>query len=254
VNTVLGIRPEVVRAVRAIGGSSYLIAFTGAGVSAESGIPTFRGPGGLWRRYKPEELASPEGFKRNPRLVWEWYAWRMQLVERAKPNKAHILLSRLEESGILKCIITQNVDGLHQRSGSKNVIELHGNIWRARCIECYYTTIHHEPPPKESLPPTCPRCGALLRPDVVWFGEPLPSGALARAYSEAANADVVLVIGTSGAVEPAGSIPLIAWHRGAHIINVDPNPNRYDGISYVNIKAKATAFAEAVAREMGITL
>ena len=237
---------------RLIDESRYLVAFTGAGISADSGIPTFRGPNGLWRRYKPEELASPEGFSRNPRLVWEWYAWRMSIIAKAKPNPAHIFLAKLEELGVLKVVITQNVDGLHQRAGSKNVIELHGNIWRVRCVECGYKWVLGEPPKDQELPLHCIKCGGLARPDVVWFGEPLPTEALRRAYNEMLNADVVMVIGTSGAVEPAGSLPLIAYERGAKIVNVNPEPNRYDSIAYINVRERAAAFFDSLLKEYGL--
>lgn len=234
---------------RLIDGSTYLVAFTGAGISADSGIPTFRGPDGLWRRYRPEELASPDAFSRNPRLVWEWYAWRMGIIARAKPNPAHIFLAKLEKLGILKAVITQNVDGLHQRAGSRNVVELHGNIWRARCIECGYKWTLTGPPSSQDLPLHCIRCGSLARPDVVWFGEPLPSDALKRAYNEMLRADVVIVIGTSGVVEPAGSLPLIAYERGAKIVNVNPEPNRYDPIAHINVRERAAAFFALLLKE-----
>jgi NAD-dependent deacetylase len=242
----------VEEAVRALRGAGYLVAFTGAGISAESGIPTFRGPGGLWRRFKPEELATPEAFARDPRLVWEWYRWRMELVFKARPNKAHRLLAELERMGLLRAVITQNVDCLHRAAGSRRVIELHGSIRRVRCTGCSYREEVSEPP--RSLPPRCPRCGSLLRPDVVWFGEPLPEEALEEAFAEASRADVMLVIGTSGAVDPAGLIPIYAKNRGAMLVNVNPEPNRYTGLADVEVRMRAVEFAEAVARALGISL
>jgi NAD-dependent deacetylase len=234
--------------------SKYAIAFTGAGISADSGVPTFRGPGGLWQKYSPEELASPWGFARNPRLVWEWYVWRMEIIYKAKPNAAHYALAALERVGVLKAVITQNVDGLHQRAGSKKVIELHGNIWRVRCTRCGYKWVLDAPPPKDSLPLRCPRCGALARPDVVWFGEPLPEEALRRAFEEASRADLVLVIGTSGVVEPAGSIPVYAKERGAVLVNINPEPNRYADMADVSVFERAAPFFKRLATLLGLQL
>ncbi|MCE4611740.1 MAG: NAD-dependent deacylase [Desulfurococcales archaeon] len=241
---------DIAEAGRLVRESRYLIAFTGAGISAESGIPVFRGPGGLWRKYRPEDLATPEAFKRNPRLVWEWYRWRMELVFSAKPNPAHKLLARLEEKGILKAVITQNVDCLHRIAGNRRVIELHGSLRRVKCTRCAYKA-EIRAPPKEDLP-RCPICGSLLRPDVVWFGEPLPEGELREAFLEASKADVVLVIGTSGAVDPAGLIPLYAKKQGAKLINVNPEPNRYTGIADVEARMGAVEFAKKIAIVLGI--
>ena len=230
----------------------YVIAFTGAGISAESGIPTFRGKDGLWSKFRPEDLATPEAFRRNPRLVWEWYASRIEMVVKAEPNIAHRALAVLERQGILKAVITQNVDGLHTRAGSRNVIELHGNILRVKCTQCSYKAGIDGPP--EEIPPRCPRCGGLLRPDVVWFGEPLPLAELHRAWEEAERADTIIVVGTSGVVEPAGSIPLIVSGRGGSIINVNPEPNRYTGIADVEARMKATSFFKRLVDILGVRL
>ncbi len=237
-----------------IASSKYIVAFTGAGVSADSGVPTFRGPGGLWEKYSPEELASPWGFQRDPLLVWKWYAWRMRIIERAEPNAAHKLLASLEREGKVKAVVTQNVDGLHQRAGSKNVIELHGNIWRARCTVCGYKWILKTAPKDEELPLRCPKCGSLARPDVVWFGEPLPRDALERAIDEMQKADLVIVIGTSGVVEPAASLPLMAKEQGARLINVDPSPNRYDSVADIVIRERADPFARKLAQRLNINV
>jgi NAD-dependent deacetylase len=242
------------RVAELIRSSNYVVVFTGAGISADSGIPTFRGPGGLWEKYKPEELASPWGFRKDPLLVWRWYAWRMRIIYSAKPNAAHILVAKLEDMGKVKAVITQNVDGLHQRAGSKKVIELHGNIWRARCTSCGYKWILSRPPEDSELPLRCPRCNSLARPDVVWFGEPLPSQALRAAWEEMEKANLVIVIGTSGVVEPAGSLPLIAKERGAKLININPEPNRYYDIADVNVMERADPFARKLAKELGIEL
>ncbi len=230
------------------------VAFTGAGVSADSGVPTFRGPGGLWQKYKPEELASPEGFRRDPALVWRWYAWRMGLIKKARPNAAHIVLARLEEMGLLMGVVTQNVDGLHQRAGSKRVVELHGNIWRARCTVCGYRWVLTNPPGDDEVPVKCPMCGGLARPDVVWFGESLPEAALSEAIELMEHAALVIVVGTSGVVEPAGSLPLLALRSGARLVNVNPEPNRYTGIAHLDVRERADPFFRRLAGVMGILL
>ncbi|MBC7104472.1 MAG: NAD-dependent deacylase [Firmicutes bacterium] len=192
---------------------------TGAGVSAESGIPTFRGPGGLWRNFRPEELATPEAFARDPRLVWEWYAWRREVIAAARPNAAHLVLARMEEYYPDFTLITQNIDGLHQAAGSRNVVELHGNIWRVRCLREGKTMEYREVPPAR-IPPTC-SCGALLRPDVVWFGEALPEAELARAFAAARECDLMLVVGTSAVVQPAASLPYVVRRHGGAVIEVN---------------------------------
>ncbi|MGD2177560.1 MAG: NAD-dependent deacylase [Anaerolineae bacterium] len=194
---------------------------TGAGISAESGVPTFRGQGGLWRSFRPEELATPEAFRRDPALVWEWYSWRRQLIERCKPNAAHETLARMEEALSGFTLITQNVDGLHQAAGSGNVLELHGNIWRVGCTGCGALMEDHRVPLPE-IPPRCPTCDGLLRPDVVWFGESLPAKVLEDAWAAATRCSTMLVIGTSAVVHPAGSLPLIALRNGARLVEINP--------------------------------
>ncbi|GBD09186.1 NAD-dependent protein deacylase Sir2 [Candidatus Thermoflexus japonica] len=202
-----------------------VVALTGAGISAESGVPTFRGPGGLWGRYRPEELATPEAFTRDPTRVWEWYAWRRERIARAEPNPAHRTLAEMEAALPGFRLITQNVDGLHQRAGSRRVIELHGNIWRVRCVR-EGRTWEDDRVPLPEIPPRCPACGAWLRPDVVWFGEPLPPAAWRQALEAAQQAEIFLVIGTSGMVEPAASLPRLARAHGAWIIefNLEETP------------------------------
>lgn len=217
--TERNIPPELVTALRR---ARYVAVLTGAGVSAESGIPTFRdAQTGLWARYDPEELATPEAFQRNPRLVWEWYAWRRQLVSGAAPNPGHLALARLERLVPRFTLITQNVDGLHRRAGSSAPIELHGNLMRVRCSA--EGTVYEHWDEGAELPPPCPACGAPLRPDVVWFGEQLPSDALEQAWNAATRCDLFLSVGTSGLVEPAASLPRLAYARGATlaVINLD---------------------------------
>lgn len=217
--------------------SRYVVVLTGAGISAESGIPTFRGKDGLWKRYRVEELATPEGFARNPRLVWEWYNWRIGMVLRAKPNAAHFALSELEELGIVKSIITQNVDDLHERAGSRNVIRLHGNILEARCTRCgFKKKIENE---FKELPPKCPVCGELLRPNVVWFNEPIPMESLNKAYSEVERSDCLLVIGTSGVVMPAGAFPSIVKRKGGIVLEINVDETHISWIADLSIRGKA---------------
>lgn len=213
--------------------AQHVVVLTGSGISAESGVPTFRdAQTGLWEHFRPEELASPEAFRRDPRLVWEWYAWRRELVSRAAPNPGHVALVELEKRLPAFTLITQNVDGLHQRAGSGvrfPVIELHGNIQRTKCFE--------DGQPVESweetgeIPPRCPRCAGLLRPDVVWFGELLPAEALSTAFIAAASCDLFLSIGTSGLVKPAASLPFRALTAHIPVVEINPNPTPLSGLA-----------------------
>ncbi len=196
-----------------------VVVLTGAGISAESGVPTFRGPDGLWRSFRPEELATPEAFARDPLLVWEWYDWRRQRIAACQPNPAHRVLAEMESVLPDFTLITQNVDGLHQAAGSRRVLELHGNIWRVRCTRCGQTREDRRVPLPE-LPPRC-ACGGLLRPDVVWFGEPLPAPVLEAAWEAAARCRWMLVIGTSALVQPAASLPIVAHRNGARLVEVN---------------------------------
>jgi NAD-dependent protein deacetylase/lipoamidase len=210
------------RAARAVA------AMTGAGISAESGVPTFRGTDGLWRRYSAADLATPEAFARDPGLVWAWYRWRQALIGKAQPNAGHIALARLQARMPDFTLITQNVDGLHRRAGSAQVVELHGNIWRARCARgCGVVTDESLGAPAEDRPPlpVC-ACGALLRPDVVWFGEMLDANRVELAVRAARACDVFLAVGTSGLVYPAAGLPLAASDAGALVveINVEDTP------------------------------
>ncbi len=212
---------------------------TGAGISAESGIPTFRGKDGLWNKYDPMELATPEAFKRDPKLVWEWYDWRRQLIAKAQPNEGHKVLVEMEKNFPDFWLITQNVDGLHQRAGSKKVIELHGNIWKLRCVSCGKEDPDYRAPLPE-IPPECESCGGLLRPGVVWFGESLPMDALQRAYELSEDAEVFIVVGTSAQVYPAAELPFVAKRGGAKLIEVNPEETPVTPHADVSIRESAS--------------
>jgi NAD-dependent deacetylase len=200
--------------------ASHLVVLTGAGVSSESGVPTFRGEDGLWNEYRAEDLATNEAFDRDPELVWRWYDYRRQIIADTQPNAAHDAIARLEQQCESFDLITQNVDGLHERAGSLRPTELHGNIWRARCVK-EQKVIDLLENPLGSIPPICADCGALMRPDVVWFGEPLPMDAYEASHLAASSCDAMLVVGTSAVVRPAASLPLVAKHNGAFVVEVN---------------------------------
>lgn len=201
-----------------------VVALTGAGVSAESGVPTFReAQTGLWARFRPEELATPEAFRANPKRVWEWYAWRREQVASVNPNPAHFALAEWQKIFPGFVLVTQNVDGLHQRAGSRGVIELHGNINRTKCFEEDRVISNWED--TGDIPPRCPDCGGRLRPDVVWFGERLPEQAMSRALTESTSCDVLLSIGTSALVYPAAMLPYAALQNKATVVEINPQPS-----------------------------
>ena len=209
---------------------------TGAGISAESGIPTFRGPGGLWNNHRPEDLATPQAFARDPRLSWEWYDWRRQRVAAAQPNAGHLALARLEACGAAITLITQNVDGLHRAAGSRNILELHGSIWRLRCMACGHEEENREVP-LLPLPPRC-RCGGLQRPGVVWFGEALPLAAIERAVQAARHCTVFLVCGTSAVVYPAAALPERALAAGARVIEINLEETPFSQFAHICLRGK----------------
>lgn len=213
------IPPELSERLRA---AHSVVVFTGAGISAESGIPTFRDAStGLWGQYNPKDLATPQGFERNPRLVWEWYRSRRSLATQVAPNPGHQALAALERFIPTVTVITQNVDGLHQRAGSTRVIELHGSLHRVKCSREGLNVETWEE--SETLPPRCPRCQAFLRPDVVWFGEPLPQQPLKDAVAATEACDVLFSIGTSGQIYPAASLVHVARRAGATIVIMNPD-------------------------------
>ncbi len=209
---------------------------TGAGISAESGIPTFRGSDGLWRNYRAEDLATPEAYAQNPLLVWEWYKMRFETVLKAEPNAAHHALVKLAKEKELT-LVTQNVDGLHERAGSQNVLELHGNITKSRCERCRFLEALQE---GCEIPPVCTRCGSRTRPNVVWFGETLPQEVFQNAARAFASCEVALIIGTSGVVEPAASLARLAKQQGAIVIEINPTKTPLSFIAGLSLRKNAS--------------
>jgi NAD-dependent deacetylase len=210
---------------------------TGAGISAESGIPTFRGAGGLWKNFKPEELATPEAFAKDPRLVWEWYNWRRESIASAMPNPGHRALVEMEKRKPRFTLITQNVDGLHDLAGNGKILKLHGDIWRMRCTVCG-ANFPNRRVPLPKIPPHC-ACGGLARPGIVWFGEPLPDGMMKEAEHAAAQAQVFLVVGTSAVVYPAAGLVPYAKQAGAKIIEVNVEETAVSGMVDCFLQGKA---------------
>ncbi len=204
-----------------MGRVSRVAVLTGAGISAESGVPTFRGKEGLWGKFRPEELATMEAFMANPQVVWEWYQWRRQLVGQVQPNPGHRALAEMESLFDQFTMITQNVDGLHQQAGSRNILELHGNIMRNRCLECGRQAPEAIDIDPDHLP-TCEACGGQLRPDVVWFGEMLNAKTIEAAFNAAEQAELFFSIGTSAIVHPAASLPVAAKRSGATLVEINP--------------------------------
>lgn len=210
---------------------------TGAGISADSGVPTFRGRDGLWRNYRAEDLATPEAFARDPKLVWEWYNWRREVIASKHPNEAHKAITQLEQHTSDFWLITQNVDGLHRDAGSQQLSEIHGNIWKVRCTGCRTVEDNRDIP--IAILPTCRHCGSLLRPHIIWFGESLVAEDLAQCSRVLHHTDVLLVIGTSGVVYPAAGFAATAKQAGAFVaeINLDPTPQ--SGLVDVSLQGRA---------------
>jgi NAD-dependent deacetylase len=214
----------VEHAREALARAAAVAVLTGAGVSAESGVPTFRSNGGYWNNFQVEDLATPQGFARNPKLVWEWYEARRRDLTKAHPNAGHYALTELERRTPEFTLITQNVDGLHTAAGSQNIIHLHGDIWITRCTRCGNSRVDREP--LADLPPLCD-CGALMRPGVVWFGEQLPEGSIERATIAVQQADVFIVAGTSAQVYPAAGLIPLAVQQGAKVIEINPEETEF---------------------------
>ena len=209
-----------------------IVVSTGAGMSAESGMETFRDENGLWSKFKPEELATPEAFQRDPLKVWDWYRWRRGELAKIEPHAGHRLLAKWEGLADDLTVVTQNIDGLHRAAGSKNVIELHGRLDTVRCTKCRYTQQGLE---DLGADPRCPDCGERLRPGVVWFGEALPFEAIQQAFNKARACNVMVVIGTSGIVQPAASLVETAKSGGAKIIEINPNPTELTYLADVHL-------------------
>jgi NAD-dependent deacetylase len=230
-----------------------VVVFTGAGISTESGVPTFRDAlTGLWARFDAQALATPEAFGADPELVWGWYEWRRAAVERVAPNPGHLAVAAIEAHAGQTTVITQNVDDLHERAGSKSPIHLHGSLFAPRCAQCAASA----PPPggpadepaagRRLAPPRCTACGGPVRPGVVWFGEALPEDALADAVRAAADCDLLLTVGTSGLVYPAAEIPQVAARFGAPVIQINPQPTPMDPIAAINLRGPAAEILPAL--------
>jgi NAD-dependent deacetylase len=203
-----------------------IVALTGAGISAESGVPTFRGEGGLWRGHRAQDLATPQAFQRDRAQVWAFYHYRRQLVDDCHPNPAHRILAEIESQLATRfTLITQNVDGLHRLAGNQNLIEIHGSLWQIKCSRCQQSWQDRQIYPEDALP-TCPNCEQVARPDVVWFGEGLDPALLEKSFEAVKSASIMLVIGTSAVVYPAAQLPVIAKQNGARLIefNLEPTP------------------------------
>ena len=237
---------DVIQGVaKAIHQAEKIAILTGAGVSKESGVPTFRDAmEGLWAKYNPQELATRQAFDRNPKLVWDWYMWRREMVNKANPNPGHIALAKLQEFKTNVHVITQNVDDLHEQAGSKDVIHLHGNIAQDKCLDnCQGTPtivdISQLEFDKDAGPPPCPHCFGLLRPNVVWFGEALPVEELIKAVELSKGCDVILVVGTSGLVNPAAQLPGIAKQQKAKVVEVNPDATPISTIADYRLQGKS---------------
>lgn len=224
---------------RRLSTGARITVLTGAGVSAASGVPTFRGPGGLWKDFRPEELATPEAFAHDPKTVWEWYDWRRQLVARCRPNRAHEVLALWSRRYESFALVTQNVDGLHERAGTENVIRFHGSLWEVSCSKkCRPSSWLDETVPFPRLPPLCDSCGGDLRPGVVWFGEAIPKQALAAA-ERSLDCDVCLIVGTSSVVYPAAGLATEARRHGAFTVEINPEATPASGQVDLALPGKA---------------
>lgn len=229
----------------ALAGFERWVVMTGSGISAESGVPTFRdAQTGLWEQYEAEELATPEAFASNPQLVWDWYVWRRELIVKAEPNAGHRALARLEALKPELTLVTQNVDGLHQRAGSVDVVEFHGRIDRDRCFAC--GRIPAAPVDSDKRPPPCPSCDGLLRPDVVWFGESIPATALQTAIDAATHCELFLSVGTSSLVHPAAGLAQAAADHGALVVEINTNPTPLTSRADFPLQGLATFWLPAI--------
>jgi len=247
------VEPEgLARAAEWLARAERVVVSTGAGMSRESGIPTFRDAmEELWARFDPQELATEAGFRRNPRRVWGWYAGRRRRVMEAEPHPAYFALVELEPLVAEVTVVTQNVDGLHAIAGSHDVVELHGNLRRVKCLDRHHPYSGELPDQDgqaETDPPPCPVCGSPLRPDVVWFGEMLPERAVERAWRRAGECEVLLLVGTSGTVWPAAELPHVARRAGARVIEVNPQPSELTAVADVFLQGAAGEVLPALVR------
>lgn len=239
-------------AAKLLGQARHVVVFTGAGISAESGVPTFRDAlTGLWSRFDAQSLATPQAFQEDPELVWGWYEWRRQLVQRVRPNHGHLAVARMGAHVPQLTVITQNVDDLHERAGSESPVHLHGSLFAPRCATCSRPAPLPEDAEQPDAgsrvpPPKCVHCAGLIRPGVVWFGEQLPESALEAAARAASTCDVLLTVGTSGLVYPAAEIPRLAARSGAAVIQVNPQPTPLDPIATVNLQGPAAEILPAL--------
>ena len=240
---------EVQRAAEILKPARRVMAFTGAGVSAESGVPTFRGAGGLWEGRRVEQVAAPEAFRADPLMVWKFYEERRQGVARVRPNPAHAVLAAWQDRFAEWTLATQNVDGLHQAAGSRDVLELHGSLWRVRCVSCA-TEREELVVPLPQMPPRCAVCGAMERPAVVWFGEFLPPGVMAAAQAAAERCEVLVVVGTSAVVYPAAGLVSIAADAGAKVIEVNPAESALAALAAVALRGPAGELLPLVDRRI----
>ncbi|OPY81304.1 MAG: NAD-dependent protein deacylase [Syntrophorhabdus sp. PtaU1.Bin058] len=239
---------DIDRAVERLRRTKSLLVITGAGISAESGIPTFRGNDGLWQNYRAEELATPWAFERDPVTVWKWYDWRRGIIGKAEPNAGHLAIKRFEETFPDFFLITQNVDGLHGRTGIRKIVEIHGNLWRVRCTRDNRTSMLTDVPLK-TIPPRC-ECGEILRPDVVWFGESIPTEALQASYNVMSLCDTLMVVGTSGVVYPVASFPETVKDKGGFVIEVNMEPTPITNVADVSLFGKSGDILPAIAERL----
>jgi NAD-dependent deacetylase len=227
----LGLVQEKLAAARSV------VVLTGAGISADSGVPTFRGTEGLWRNFRAEDLATPDAFERDPRLVWEWYNWRRELIATKQPNPAHEAVAEMERRHSQFWLITQNVDGLHRAAGSRKLSEIHGNIWMVRCTTCHRIVENRDVPIQ--ILPMCSACHSLLRPHIVWFGESLEDEDLRRSFSALRSCDLCLIIGTSGVVYPAAGFAAMAKEAGAFVAEINLDVTPHTGLVDVSLQGRA---------------
>ena len=241
---------SIAQAAEALRKARHVCVLTGAGISAESGIPTFRDAlTGLWSKFSPQELAPPEAFARDPETVWSWYEWRRELVRQAQPNAGHLALAELARRVPGLTLVTQNVDGLHQRAGSQGVLEYHGNILRDRCTVEQIVAERSEDT-RTGLP-RCAACGGLLRPDVVWFGEAIPAGPMTLAAAAAEDCDVFLSVGTSSLVYPAAGLAEVALRRRATVVEINPNETDLSPHSHLVLRGPSGQILPALLQALG---